>query len=200
MHEHRPVPAHVFPFRQLAAACRLGDFRQGEAFRQGELILAAPAPDAAQLFAVNQAAKLGSAFRQQPGGKRPHEQILHPGIAQDNVQGVAALRHGPLAQHLAGNDAARPVAFHARLRFAQHEDFTVHAGIQRLAETMNRPLRQKAGHAVPDIHRINVQAEAFLPIRNLPGLAEKRRHEMQASYLQALCLNKAYGKNAVQAA
>jgi hypothetical protein len=65
---------------------------------------------------------------------------------------------------------------------------------------MYGPLRQKAGHALADIDRINVQAEAFSPIGRLSGFAEKRRYEVQAFDFQALFLNEAYGKNTVQTA
>jgi FSR family fosmidomycin resistance protein-like MFS transporter len=62
------------------------------------------------------------------------------GVAVNDVHGVAALAHGPLAQDLARHQETRAPLRHQLARFGQIEDAAVNTGIEMFAVTVGRRL------------------------------------------------------------
>lgn len=111
---------------------------------QFQLILAAPPGNAEQARTIHQSGFFGVGGVKTQGAQRTQQQIADTGIPTDDVQRVASLRHGPLAQYLARRDEARPVAVHAFPRPAHHEYLAVHAGVEHAAVAVDRPGSQQA--------------------------------------------------------
>ena len=173
---------------------------KAEALGQGQLF-PAPAPgNGQQARAVHQAAFLGRDGGQQPGAERAQQQAGHVRVARDHMQGVAALGHGALAQHLARGQQAPPHGLHVQAGVAQQQDLAVHAGVHDLAETVNRAAAQQGREILADVQAGDVQIMQPPPARQRGFIPEKGRDTVQAAHLQALVLQQLGGQDAVQAA
>ncbi|KAF5038084.1 hypothetical protein DSECCO2_557940 [anaerobic digester metagenome] len=153
-----------------------------------------------QAAAVHQARFLCGGGVQLLGAQGAQQQFLYPGIAPDDIQGVAPLRHGALPQHFSGDDERGAVAFHHFACAGNHDDLAVHAGVQHLAEPMGRAFAQQRGKVLAQVHGGNVEAVDGLPVLHLAGLAEKGRDEVQALDRKPLLLDDLHRQNRIKTA
>lgn len=107
------------------------------------------------------------------GAQGAQQNIAHARVAQNHIQRVAPLRHGALAQHLAGGKRLRAHAFHILAGLAQQQNLTVNAGVQHLAKAVLWPLAQHFRKL-----RAHILTRDIEPIRFTPagrqGLAPKK--------------------------
>ena len=134
------------------------------------------------------------------GAEGTQEHVPDLGVPADDVERVAALRHGTLTEHLAGNDERGPAFLHDFTRFAHHEDFAVDAGVHDLAETVRRAFTQHPDEVLAHVHGFDFKAVDFFPIGDAARLAEKGRDEVQATDDEPLLHDQSCGEDAVQAA
>jgi len=171
-----------------------------KACRQGELFPAAAAAHGVELVPVHQPGRFGRDRRELFGAQRPQQDVAYRSVAADDVEGVQALGHGPLAHHLAGDEKARAVVGQHGLGPAQHQDFAVDAGIEHFPQTVRRAGLQHGQVGLGDVHGDDVQAVDVLPVGNLVRFAEKGTDEMQAQDGQSLGGHGPGGQDAVEAA
>ena len=196
--QHRPVPAHALLFRQQAAAGRGGNAGDAELPGQGQLPAAAAAPEVPELAAVQDAGLLHRRGGELFGAQGPHQQVAHVGLAGDDVQGVAPLAHGALAQHLAGNDALGAVFLQQASGRGEHENLAVHAGVKVLAKAVGWPLQEQAHIGLAHVHGHEIQAIGVLPLGQELGFAKKGTDKMQPGDAPALGQHQPGGKDRVQ--
>ena len=141
---------------------------------------------------------LGRCGIKQLGAERTHENVAHVGVAADDVERVAPLRHGALPQHFAGHEKLRAVFGHAFFGEAHHENLAVHAGIHGAAEAVFRAAAEHVHKRRGSVDGVDVESVDLLPVFHAAGMAEKGRVEVQALDGPALFHEQPGGENTVQ--
>jgi len=105
---------------------------------QSHLRFAGAAREAEQRLAVDEALALGEGGRQALRRKRPKQAVVEPCFTLHKRQGLAVLRHRPLAEHFPGKDKIGSFLFHQASGLAKGPDAAIDAGVHPLAEAVVR--------------------------------------------------------------
>ena len=151
---------------EQAAACGRGIVDDAQAGGERLLLFPAAAGDGEQLFPIDQPLPLRPGRPHQPGRERPQEEILAARVALDHPHGIAALGHGPLAEHLAGDEEGGAQDGHALPRPGEHEDLAVDAGVEMFAEAVGRSV-EHIQVALAEVDERHLEA-VFVP--HFPGI------------------------------
>jgi len=134
------------------------------------------------------------------GAQRSQQHIPDRRVAQNHVERVPPLGHGPLAQHLARGQTLRAHGLHILAGLAQQQNLAVHTRVEHLAEAVRRPGPQQGRKGLAHVLDRNIQTVFLPPVRHGCGTAEKRRREVQATHGQTLTFQQLGGKQTVQPA
>jgi recombination protein RecA len=150
--------------------------------------------------AVHQPGFLHGRGRKVPGAQGAQKQVAHFGPLGDEIEGVLALAHGPLADDLAGDQELRPVLIEKAARVAEHDYLAVDARVEPLSEPLRGAVEEHVHVLLPDVHFHGLDAVVVPPERDKVGFAEKGRDEVQSQNGQPLIHDRAHGEDGIQAA
>lgn len=173
-----------------AAACRRGVTADAIPFGELELDCARTPTDAEKLFSIDYAVQLGGCGGEQFGRERTEDQSPHVRITLDYMESIASLRHGPLAEHLAGDYEWGIHFLHQSLGLLQHEYFAVDARIRVLTVPVNG-IADQVDIVLPHVDDAKVYADGFRDHRGMglvlfPIALGKRRGIIEPHNIKAL--------------